>query len=348
MNIEHSKRILLVAHEMTYSGAPRSLLNIAILLNKHNIYVEVWSLHNGSFIKEYKDAGINTKIINEDIDRYSVEIRKYDVVILNTIFTAHLEPMFKKYARTILYIREAQNIPIIARNCFLDEENIRNANEIVCVSEYAESFIREKYAPKNVKVVHNFVEDTYKGNINLVKENMVHFMVSGTYEERKGQDIVIEAFKKLPDELKEISKLHIVGRKPEWSKSFWEPLKKKYDNRIIEHEEIKNRHELLDLYNKMNVFIIASRDESCSLVALEGAMLGKAVIMSENTGAKYLDKSAKYIYSTLNSDELCRKMSQLTSRKELILRGMNMRRMYKKTSTEKVFEKNFLRLILEE
>ena len=98
----------------------------------------------------------------------------------------------------------------------------------------------------------------------------------------------------------------------------------------------------------MNVFIIASRDESCSLVALEGAMLGKAVIMSENTGAKYLDKSAKYIYSTLNSDELCRKMSQLTSRKELILRGMNMRRMYKKTSTEKVFEKNFLRLILEE
>lgn len=252
----------------------------------------------------------------------------------------------QKYIRTILYLREAQNIPDIARDCGLDEENIRKAREIICVSEYAEKFIKQKYNPQNIKVVHNFIEDCYDGKLNIVRNNIVNFIVSGTFEYRKGYDIVLEAFNSIPDELKSKMQLHVVGRKPEWAREYWKLLQKKYNYRIIDHGEIKDREELMRLYKQMNVFVIASRDESCSLVALEGAMLGKALIMSENVGAQYLDAKKKGIYKTEDAGELCRRMCELTSRRELLIRGIEMRKCYKKTSTAKIYKGKLKEYIL--
>lgn len=343
---QKKKNILLISHELTYSGAPRSLLNLALLLKRQGNYVEVWSLQDGDFSKEFMQARIKLKVVKNICDKIYREIQKFDIAILNTFFAAHLVSYMQNYVRTILYIREAHNLPILARDCNLNENDIKVANEVICVSEYAESFIKERYNPSNITVVHNFVEDVYRGNLNVIKNHTINYLISGTYEYRKGFDIVIDAFNRMPTSLKEITKLHIVGRKPEWSKEFWKPLQEKYNSRIIDHGEIKNRKELMNLYKQMNVFIIASRDESCSLVALEGAMLGKALIMSENVGAKYLDLKNKGIYQTDNVAQLCRKMCELTSRRELIVRGIEMRRFYKKTSTEKVYMKNINNILL--
>ena len=40
--------------------------------------------------------------------------------------------------------------------------------------------------------------------------------------------------------------------------------------------------------SEMDVVVVASRDESCSLVVLEAAMLSKPIIVTENVGAKYM------------------------------------------------------------
>lgn len=345
--IEQGKRILLVSHELTYSGGPRSLLNIAVLLKNQGCYVEIWSLLDGDFSEEISKANIRLKVIS-DVNAINYdEVSKFRIVILNTFFTAQLVQQMQSRVRTILYIREAQNIPELAKACNLDEENIGKANEIICVSEYAQKFIKDRYSPKNIRVIHNFVNDVYDGALNIVKNNTIHFIVSGTYEYRKGYDVVIEAFNHMPEELQSKTRLHLVGRKPEWAREYWEPLQKRYNYRITDHGEIKDREELMRLYKQMNVFVIASRDESCSLVALEGAMLGKALIMSENVGAKYLDEKKKGIYKTEDVGELCRRMCELTSRRELLIRGIEMRKGYKKTSTTKTYIKIIKKLINE-
>ena len=334
---EKGKRILLVSHELTYSGAPRSLLNMAVLLKNQGCYVEIWSLMDGDFSKEISKENIRLRLIDDLKTINYDEVRKFHVVILNTFFTAHLVQKMQRSVRTILYIREAQNIPELANVCNQDEGNIRRANEIICVSEYAQEFIKNRYSPKNIRVIHNFVNDVYDGSLNIVKNNTIHFIISGTCEYRKGYDMVLEAFNHMPKELQSKTRLHLVGRKPEWARKYWELLQKKYNYRIIDHGEIKDRAELMRLYKQMNVFVIASRDESCSLVALEGAMLGKALIMSENVGAQYLDEKRKGIYKTEDAGELCRKMCELTSRRELLIRGIEMRKSYKRTSTAKIY-----------
>lgn len=337
------KKVLLISHEMTYTGAPRSLLNMSSILREWKILVEVWTLRPGEFEKEFRKVGIHVEKLNE-LTRERIE--KFDLVILNTFFTAYLVEFMQTSVRTILYLREAQNIPQLALDCHLDINDIQKANEVVCVSEYAEKFLRKVCCPQKLTVIHNFVKDEYKGQLNVVRKNTIHFMISGTYEWRKGHDIVLNAFLNMPQELKEITRLHIVGQKPEWAKSYWEQLEKLYDDRVIDHGEIADEKERMQLYKKMNVFIIASRDESCSLVALEGAMLGKALIMSQNVGAQYLDRRQRWVYPTEDSGELCRKMCELTSRKILMVCGIEMRWMYEKTSTKKMFRKS-LKCVLE-
>lgn len=340
---EKKKRILLVSHEMSYTGAPRSLLNIARILHEADKKVEIWTLKDGEFRQEFEREGFQIESFPEIISEES--IREYEIIILNTFFNAYLIEKFQKITRTILYIREAHNIFNLAEDCGLNIDNIRKAKEVICVSEYAEAFIKRNCMPHKLWVLHNFVKDDYDGRLNIVKDGIIHFLLSGTYERRKGFDIAVEAFMQMPEELKRITRLHIVGQMPDWSRNFWEQLSEKYDERIIEHGEIIDASERLALYRQMNVFVIPSRDEACSLVALEGAMLGKALIISENVGAQYLDRNKGSIYPTEDVDILCRKMCESTSRRILLLRGLEMRKAYKKTSTEKIYREKLREII---
>lgn len=338
--MKKNRKILLVSHEMTYTGAPRSLLNMARLLKEAGMSVSVWTFEDGVFHIEFEKEKIAVDIFPQNVD--DEVIKEFDLIVLNTFFTAHLVERFQKLTRTILYIREAQNIPVLVKDCKLNEQYIKNANEAICVSEYAESFIRKYCMPHKLTVLHNFVKDSYRyTDLNFVKGGKIHFLLSGTYEERKGYDIAIAAFIRMPDKLKKITRLHIMGPKPEWSRYFRDRLRAEYDGRIIEHGEIADEKQRLALYRQMNVFLIPSRDEACSLVALEGAMLGKALIMSENVGAQYLDRKRKSIYPTEDVNVLCRKMCESTSRKILLLRGLEMRKAYKCTSTEKIYREKF-------
>lgn len=57
----NSKRIMLVSHEMTYTGAPHSLLNMARLLKSKGWAVSVYSLEYGAFSAEYERFGFSVK-----------------------------------------------------------------------------------------------------------------------------------------------------------------------------------------------------------------------------------------------------------------------------------------------
>lgn len=330
------KRILLISHEMTYTGAPRSLLNMARVLRKNGYDITVWSLQPGIFEREFAASGFPVSVIHAGGAGLGDVIKGYDLVILNTFFCASLLSAVQPFVRTILYIREGHNIAELAKSCGLDIRDIERAEEVICVSEYAAEFIMGHCRPQKLHVVHNFVRDEYQGGLNLTHGHMVNYLISGTVEPRKGHDIAIRAFLDMPEELHKITRLHIVGRRPGWSEPFWKDLIPD-DERIIDHGEISDEKKRIKLYRQMNVFVVASRDEACSLVALEGAMLGKAVIFSANTGAQYLDPKGRRVYPTENANALCRQMCELTGRKRLLTEGLRMRRQYGKTSTEEQY-----------
>ena len=328
------------------------MLQTAIILKEEGYNVTVWTLRAGEFEEEFQKAGmkvVKIDFLKEISEKMAGELRDFSLVIANTIFTAPFAKYAQKYAKTILYIREARNIPQIMTSCAMEETDIMLAEHIVCVSEYAEEFIRDKYNQKDISVIHNYVEDCfqkkYRGK-NMLLTNRTDFLVSGTVEPRKGQSIAVDAFLQLIKEGKNRKiYLHIVGAMPEWAGEYQKNLGLSLHNWIIYHGEIHDRRKLLNLYEKMDVILVPSLDESCSLVVLEAAMLGKAVILTENTGAKYLVDSA-CIVETGNSKKLAEKMREyIHNPKKVEEDGKRNRINYLGKATKELYRKEFLSYI---
>jgi len=310
--ISSNQEILLVSHEMTCTGAPRSLLNMALVLRELGYRPCVWTLRPGNLQQEYDREGFPVTVVpfpEEASERLAGRIGKYRLVIANTVFCGAFAGYASRYAETVLYLREAGNLPQIVSGCGLNTADLTKAVHLVCVSEYAKECIQRMYPVRVEAVILNYVEDWRKKAEAEVRHRrrktagggaasgngwkrggklVVRFLVSGTLEPRKGQDTALEAFRNLPPELRERAELHLAGQMPVWAASYQESLGLDAGGRIYYHGEISGRDKLLRFYQEMDVVLVTSRDEACSLVALEAAMLGKALVVTENTGAKYL------------------------------------------------------------
>lgn len=287
-------KILLISHEFSYTGAPHSLLRIAKVIKKLGYYVEVWGPKKGDFLKEFEREKLRYRIVPaKDMERANnlERLVQFDFCIINTILADEYYNVIRKYIPTAWYIREATNIPFCCKTSPTRLQTLKSAKNLYCVSEYAASFIR-KYN-KHVKIVNNCVEDMSQlaAPYNGPKDNKIKFIQLGTIEERKGYDLIVSAFEKLPNSIKSRVEFYFAGQlRPGFQADYWKKLLeriKDFDNihylGEIRDEELKAR-----IISSMDVVVVASRDEACSLVALEGAMFSKPLLLSSNVGAKYM------------------------------------------------------------
>ena len=287
------KRILFITPELPYTGAPRSLLRMCKVARTLGYGVIVWSAEPGPFSKEYQKYGFKVSIVpvNKANTRATIDrIKKVDLAVCNTILTDEFARICCRYVPTIWYIREATNIPYFAQFSKTRLYTFQNSKDLYCVSDYAANAIK-KYTKHKVQVINNCVEDESKNVIahRVGSSAKVRFFHAGTIEYRKGCDVLLEAYESLPEEYRNRSELYYAGRLIEGEKQFGEDLLRKVENcpgAFYLGEVVDGS--ILQKMADMDVIIVASRDESCSLVALEGAMLSKPLIVTENVGAKYI------------------------------------------------------------
>lgn len=335
------KSFLLISHELTYTGAPRSLLNIARYLTEGGHRVSVWSLETGDFFEEFAKLGIDVMYVkpHEIKSGYCELVKdKFDLVIANTVFCTEAALEFQKYIKTVLFLGEARNIKKIVSDFSMDVEKIKAVENIVCVSSYAKRALEGFLDRNDISVIHNCVEDyMHKGEPFDPEKQRIRFIVSGTVEQRKAQDLAIAAYRGLAPDLKKKASLHILGKAPTWSQKYFKSLK--FGNGVFYRNEIQNRIELLEYYKKTDVIIVPSRDEACSLVALEAAMLGKALIVSSHVGAGYVCPK-EFRFKSGDVKELQAKMEMMLKKPELIAdEGKECRKLYKKYAVKNVFTK---------
>lgn len=348
-----AKRVLLITPELQYTGALQSFRRMCIVLKKNHFFVDVWSYLDGPYIEEFYKIGINVRIVKEcdiDYDLINKEVVKYNLVIANTVCTYKIADLAKELVPVIWYIREAENLP----DFFWKKERewaLKNAYKLYSVSEYAKDFIVNNYN-KNVFVVHNFVDDVFPecGYLKEHRKNdKIRFVSLGTIEKRKGYDTLINAFLQLPEKIRENCELHIAGRLWDGARDFYPEILRKVNANanIFYHGEIREREKIHSLISSCDFVVVPSIDESCSLVALEGAMLARPLILSENIGAKYiLDDKCGWTFKTGNVDSLCNTLIKaiecISDIKEM---GSNARKRYLETSTFKIYEHNILAMV---
>ena len=295
--------ILFITPELVYTGAPRSLLRMCKVAKKLGYEVTVWSELPGPFSAEYEKNGINVGIVpSKMLENKIEEIKRFDMAICNTIVTDKYVEYLKNKIPVAWFVREATNIPDFCGNNPERMDTLRNSNEIVCVSEYAAAAIN-KFTNNDVKVIHNCVEDEieYATEYKVGSGEKVRFVQFGTMEYRKGYDVLISAYQSMPQQYRDKCELYFAGGFIYSGMPFCAWIFPRIENEENIHYLgiVKGEKNKIETLSNMDVVVVASRDESCSLVALEGAMLSKPIIVTENVGAKYIVNSENgYIIKT--------------------------------------------------
>lgn len=338
---DQKKKILFVTPELTYTGTPRSLLRmckVAVALGYQPI---VWSAKPGPFIREYEANDLTVEIVTEkDLEKKTVidKIKSFDMAVCNTIVTDKYAKKCSLYIPVVWYIREATNIPDFCRN---NEERLftlRHSRDICCVSDYAAEAIG-KFTKNKIRIVHNSVEDEKDMALPYVpgSGDKVKFVQFGTMEFRKGYDVLLAAYRAMPEEYRNNSELYFAGGFINSGTPYCS-----YLFSLIEQEDnvhylgvVKGEQNKIETLSKMDVVVVASRDESCSLVALEGAMLSKPIIVTENVGAKYMVENGNgYITKTGDVETLKKAMMDAIDNKaELAEMGKTSRVNYEKMAS---------------
>lgn len=342
--------ILLYTHELSYTGAPTSLLRICKVLLQNNYLVDLWSKSNGNYRQEFEILGVNVKIVpDKEIPYHIEEIKKYDLAIANTIVSYKFYDECRKFIPTIWYIREAQNIKSILGQNEYWEGVFRSADKLYCVSEYAADYICKNYN-KNVEVIHNCVEDQYIPRDTEKDDSAINLLMLGSLTERKAFIDLIDAYEKLNELEQSKFTIKFAGQIVLSQKSYADKLLNKIEKyKNIEYlGEITDKKEIIYAYRDADIVVVPSIDESCSLVVLEAAMMSKALVVSENVGAKYLiSEENGWIFETSNIVNLAEVLRQIIE-KRVVLKTMGevSRLKYLKDANMQIYERRICDLVL--
>lgn len=292
MHINNMKKTLFVIHELSYSGAPHCMLEMCKIARELGYDVTTWSTKDGPLRSKFNASGFAVRIVPYN-EIHSPEIvsliKSFDLAVCNTFGTDAFALACCKYIPTVWYIHEAA-IPHFTKNNMRRLDWLENSKDLACVSEYAAEIIRT-YTKHDVAVVRNCTEDVADDYLKTTpgSTEKVRFIQLGYIQEIKGYDVLLEAFRQLPTEYRARAELFFAGRNI--------PQTSDYGERIIREAEETDHvtylgeltaTDALKKLAEMDVVVVASRSESCSMVALEGAMLSKPLIVTEDVGAKYM------------------------------------------------------------
>jgi glycosyltransferase involved in cell wall biosynthesis len=176
------------------------------------------------------------------------------------------------------------------------------------------------------------------------------FVLAGTLERRKGQDLFVEAIALLPMRVRENCEFLITGMLWEDNRSYWESVQAA----MAEIPEVRylglfNHRDMLDLIARSDVLVCCSRDEPFSLVALEAAMLCKPSILSTNVGAGdvFRPKGACATFDSGNARALSGAMLDAFEDRDAMERmGQAARKVFEREFTQEAFSERFFRMAL--
>ena len=343
--------VLLVSHELSLSGAPVVLLNLALSLKKAGWQTLIISPADGALGSYAADHGIPA-VYFPDLygSGFAFEIRNmFAAVIACTIVTA---PVVRELDGTdtpvMWWIHEAAAVYSEYMIAAMPDHLSDNVF-VYCGGDYAKQMLEERFPRYKTETFLYYVKDTARDaadtgpHFRTLEDGQKVFACIGLIEQRKGQDILLEAIDDLPDEVRRNCRFILVGKAADQEiKEQIEEMRERYPQQIVFHEGL-GLDELHGIYREMDFLICSSRDDPMPVVAADAMSLGRPCICSVNTGTADIIKryEAGLIYG--NNDP--RGLAELIGHaccmpeEEYLQLSANARKAFEKEFSEELFEK---------
>lgn len=334
----NARDILFVSHELSLTGAPILLRDVVSATINNGDFPVVISPVDGPLRQSYIDMGV-TVIIDESVTKVSDLFyhfaNDFDLVIVNTLVcTEAIRSLSGKLPPVFWWVHDGSEVIKAVRNN-LPRKLGKNIH-IYCGSEYSQRLLTEFGEDYDSEIFRCGVDDFASDNTEpLDLKDKLKFLMVGSLEERKAQDVLLKAIAALPEEYQEKAEFIIVGNPlQQHILHMIEEYAKQYP--CIKYMKTMPREELLKIYPKAICAIVPSRDEPTSMIGIESMMFSRAIISSDKTGiGEFLhDGIDGYIFHSEDVEALTEKIKTAIDNPERMLE------MGKKSRA--VYEKNYL------
>ncbi len=346
--------LLFVSHDLSWSGAPLILLHMAKWCQEQGFFVVVMSPSDGPLREEFLQAGIPLLVdplITTGHPSFPAFAREFDCVVASTIFGTPIVRAVKSAGIPHLWwIHEGR----VAEHYLATDPALcatLGMADLIVTPDTRSSLVYQPYAERPVRVMSYGIPDPLAKLESPVqrKTGPLKFLLLGTIEQRKGQQVFLEALKNLPEDVLKNAHFEIIGR-PHDPAIMSEVVAAAKDASYLSYGEGVSPAEALTLIRDTDVMVCASWDETGPLILMEALALGK-VILSTAVGAVAEILSAEedgLFFKPGDTAALSAAIQRLVREPDLVKRlQRNSRKAFEKYFTFDRFGENFVEAMRE-
>ena len=349
MEDDASKRIALFTHELKRSGAPSVLFDMSKVLLEMGYVVFLIADEDGELLEEFVECGINVVLYKELTNDPNWILKIAEVfpnILVNTMVSLHLAKFLAPYAQKLYWWIHEAEVGIINWAERVKEVPRVPALRLLAASPLIQKNIRDYWGMDSV-LLNFYVEDVPA--IKVEKNEKINIINIGDVNGNKGQDIIKNAFEMLDDDTKAKCDLYFCGDNQRFNEEILLEILDFVDaNENVHMLEGMPKNELYDVYDEVDIVVVASYYESTSAVVVEGLMKEKLCICTETCGVcEYLtDGENVYTFKRGDAESLKTVMEkaieQYSSLEHIRKNG---RKVYEQVYTKEVFKKNLEKIL---
>jgi O-antigen biosynthesis protein len=287
-------RVLFFAHETTWSGAPIQLLHLVSWLKHKGWEVAVAvpkpdTAESGPISDELRRIGVEIFPMLDlsarpDLAELGALCTRFDVVVANTL--AMWAPVCAANGQGIpvlWYIHES----LVAHHLIAQIPEIKPALSLADILIMPTRRTAQLYATltdRPIEVVPYGIPPAQVGPGKPTGDSaLIRFLLLGTYEPRKGQDLYLQAIGHLNAAANSCAVFQMAGRILD--RPFYERLAQQAEQMPnVKLQDALGHSEALEASATADVLVCASRDETMPIAILEAMSLGKAIVTTNVGG----------------------------------------------------------------
>ncbi len=339
---------LLVSHDLSGSGAPKIVFDMARTLVGAGWYVLVMSPEDGPYRDRLLALGADVMIEPGALepDGSVVDLaRNFDVVVGNTVLCWRLMPALARFTRVFLYAHET-GLTADLQAAYPDfNEALRCAHGVWAGSERAAVVLRE--AGVETLVLEYGVEAPEPLR-TVARGAEINIALLATIEPRKGQDLAVKAFRLLPPEVQARCRLGLNGRPHDLPFTAAIQALADCQPRVSLGPEL-DFEDYRRALSAADIVLCPSRDDTLPLVSLNALAEGKVLVCSREVGtASYIEDGVSgFILEENRPAAIARMLARVVAaRRRWPEIGEAARQVFRDNFSEPQFERR-LRAILE-
>lgn len=350
--VHGARKLFILSHELSLTGAPIVLVQAVRILKEAGWQIVVASPEDGVLKEEFLQEGIPVLILG-DMDSSADWLRYVsgcDLVLVNTIVPfRQIEQLQGTGLPVLWWLHDAKSgYEDYLRHVL--PETVGDNIHIFSVSQYADDALKQ-YRPQYPTrlLLYGLKDETPRmaaaaHPIADARGRRV-FVSVGTVAKRKGQDILAQAVRLLPEDVRSRCLFLFIGRKiDEDIFRQVKALEQTYPESVRQIDVVPH-DDIFNYFRQAAAVICSSRDDPLPTFMAETMMVSGVCICSENTGTAAVieDGVNGYVYHNDDPEELADCICRVERCDDLSALRAASRKTFEEVFSLETFKNNLLR-----